>query len=98
MRLLWLAGVVMFGPMGNPYAKNMTKEESKIIWKGASRSMKMMYRLGRHFPSYLPGYLRKGPVTKIVKTLRSIKKAVNPKVGHIVSDFRNMTFIAENGL
>ena len=95
---LWLAGVVMFGPMGNPYGKNMTKEESKIIWKGASRQMKMMFRLARHFPSYLPGYLRKGPLTKIVKFLRSVKKTVNPKVGHIVFDSRNVAFFAENGL
>uniref|UniRef100_A0A7I4BLY5 AB hydrolase-1 domain-containing protein n=1 Tax=Physcomitrium patens TaxID=3218 RepID=A0A7I4BLY5_PHYPA len=74
-----LAGVVMFGPMGNPYATNMTKEETKTIWKRTDRNRRWLYRLARHFPSLLPGFLKKGIVGKPVKLMRQVKKSVNPK-------------------
>ena len=70
----------MFGPMGSPYAKNMTKEETKIIWRQVGRGKRTIYRLARHFPSWLPGFYRRSLIGKPVKIMRSVKKAANPKV------------------
>jgi len=70
----------MFGPMGNPYAKNMTKEESKSIWQESNRGRRVMFRLARYFPSLLPGYMRSGVIGKPVTITRGVKKAAKAKV------------------
>jgi pimeloyl-ACP methyl ester carboxylesterase len=74
-----LAGVVMIAPAGNPYAKNMTVEETKEIWGTLPRTQKNMFRLARYFPSLLPNFLKK-TVKKINGIMRSIKKIVSEKV------------------
>ena len=70
----------MFGPMGNPYAKNMTKEEVKSIWRKVGRGRRTMYRVARHFPSLLPGFLKRSLIGKPVKIMRSVKRDAPPKV------------------
>ncbi|KAG0605675.1 hypothetical protein M758_9G079000 [Ceratodon purpureus] len=70
-----LAGVFMFGPMGNPYANNMTKEEVQSIWRQVGRGKRTMYRISRHFPSLLPSFFKRGLMGKPVKIMRSVKKA-----------------------
>jgi hypothetical protein len=73
------AGVVMIAPAGNPYAKNMTIEETKEIWGTLPHTQKNMLRLARHFPSLLPNFLKK-TVKKINGIMKSIKKIVSEKV------------------
>lgn len=70
----------MFGPMGNPYAKNMTKEESKRIWKEMNTGRRVMFRLAHYLPSLLPGYMKAGLIGKPVTIIRAVKKAASPKV------------------
>ncbi|KAG0565508.1 hypothetical protein M758_8G190800 [Ceratodon purpureus] len=72
-----LAGVAMFGPLMNPYAKNTTKEESKVMWAGLG-PLKSMSRYARHLPSFVPGKL-KSSLKKVNKYMKSMKKRVNPK-------------------
>jgi hypothetical protein len=72
-------GVVMIAPAGNPYAKNMTLEETKEFWGTLPRTQKNMFRLARYFPSLLPNFLKK-TVKKINGNMRSIKKIVSEKV------------------
>lgn len=76
----YVAGVVMFGSMGNPYAKNMTKEENESIWRKVGRDKRVSYRVARHFPSLMPGFLQMSLVGEPVKVIRSLKKRVSPKV------------------
>lgn len=73
------AGVVMIAPAGNPYAKNMTIEETKEIWGTLPHTQKNMLRLARYFPSLLPNFLKK-TVKKINGIMKSIKKIVSEKV------------------
>ena len=68
----------MFGPLMNPYAKNTTKEESKVMWAGLG-PLKSMSRYARHLPSFVPGKL-KSSLKKVNKYMKSMKKRVNPKV------------------
>jgi pimeloyl-ACP methyl ester carboxylesterase len=72
-----LAGVAMFGPFMNPYAKNTTHEESKAMWAGLG-PMKSTFRYARYLPSFVPGKL-KGNVKKVNKYMKSTKKRVNAK-------------------
>jgi hypothetical protein len=39
-----------------------------------------MYRVARHFPSLLPGFLKRSLIGKPVKIMRSVKKDAPPKV------------------
>jgi len=70
----------MFGPMGNPYAKNMTQEESKSIWKESNRGRRLLFRLAHYSPSLLPSYMKVGLMGKPVTITRAVKKAATPKV------------------
>lgn len=74
-----LAGVVMFGPMGNPYAKNMTQEESKSIWKESNSGRRLLFRLAHYSPSLLPVYMKGGLMGKAVTITRAVKKSATPK-------------------
>ena len=66
----------------NPYAKNATKEESKVMWAGLG-PLKSTFRYARYLPSFLPGKI-KSSIKKVNKYMKSTKKRVNSKVSNIV--------------
>lgn len=68
----------MFGPLMNPYAKNITKEESKARWAGLS-GLSSPFWYARHFPSFVPRKL-KSNIKKVNKYMKNIKQSVNSKV------------------
>lgn len=68
----------MLGPLMNPYAKNITKEESKAMWAGMP-GLKTTFQYARHWPSFVPGQF-KSKATKINKYMKNFKKRVNSKV------------------
>lgn len=67
----------MFGPLMNPYAKNITKEESKAMWAGLS-GLSSPFWYARHFPSFVPRKL-KSNIKKVNKYMKNIKQSVNSK-------------------
>jgi pimeloyl-ACP methyl ester carboxylesterase len=74
-----LAGVAMFAPMGNPYAKNFTEEESTAIWKEMNGARRVMFRLAHYLPSLLPAYMQTGLMGKPVTVIKLVTKAASPK-------------------
>jgi pimeloyl-ACP methyl ester carboxylesterase len=74
-----LAGVVMFAPMGNAYAKHMTNEETKQVWGGLSLRRKFMFMIAHYLPSFLPSILQRNTVDKINRLMKLTRKGVGEK-------------------
>ncbi|KAI5055794.1 hypothetical protein GOP47_0029315 [Adiantum capillus-veneris] len=62
-----LAGVSLFAPGGNFYAPNMTKQESHEIWRPLNFRQKLLYRMARWAPSFLPFFCRRMLLENIEK-------------------------------
>ncbi|MCO5571255.1 hypothetical protein L7F22_024992 [Adiantum nelumboides] len=62
-----LAGVSLFAPGGNFYAPNMTKQESSEIWRTSNSRRKLLYRIARWAPSFLPFFCRRMLLESIEK-------------------------------
>lgn len=73
-----LAGVAMLGPLINPFAKNITKEESKAMCAGMG-DLKSTFQYARNLPSFLPAKLNKSGVKKVNKFMKNTKNRVNTK-------------------
>lgn len=72
----------MFAPMGNPYAKNFTEEESTAIWNEMIGARRVMFRLAHYLPSLLPAYMQAGLMGKPVTIIKLVTKDASPKVRH----------------
>lgn len=69
----------MLGPLINPFAKNITKEESKAMCAGMG-DLKSTFQYARNLPSFLPAKLNKSGVKKVNKFMKNTKNRVNTKV------------------